>query len=355
MKILQVNAGTENGGGRTIIINLIRALRKNNIDVQLLVFEKGPVADWAAKYKIPTTVMNQEGRLDLRVVHRLRKFIVDNKIDVVNTHGPRANFIMSLVSKKVKTKWVVTIHSNPLLDFSDNIKGKLLTQMNIRALKKAEHFILITPKFQPVLEEIGIDKNRMGSIFNAMDFSEELPQTVHHDVFSLVNVARLTLVKNQALLLKTLAQVDFDFRLKIVGDGELRKQLQDLSRNLGLETKVEFTGFYDDTSPYYHKSDLFILTSNSEGFPLVLLEAANFGIPAIATDVGSCDQIISDGTGWLIPPADSDKLKEALIAAYKKWQEDQLRPMGQKFYQYCSQNFSSQRLSQALMDVYQSL
>ena len=103
MKILQVNAGTESGGGRTIIINLIRALRKENIDVQLLVFEKGPVADWAAKYNIPTTIMNQEGRLDLRVVHRLRKFIVDNKIDVVNTHGPPSNFIMSLVSKKVKT------------------------------------------------------------------------------------------------------------------------------------------------------------------------------------------------------------------------------------------------------------
>lgn len=355
MKILQVNAGTESGGGRTIIINLIRALKKDNVDVQLLVFEKGPVADWAAKYKIPTTIMNQEGKLDLRIVYRLRKFIIDNKIDVVNTHGPRANFIMSLVYKKVKTKWVVTIHSDPLLDFSDNIKGKLLTQMNVRALKKADHLILITPRFQPLLEKLGVDKNKMGSIFNAMNFSDELPQTVHHDVFSLVNVARLTPVKNQVLLLKTLSQVNFNFRLKIVGDGEMRKQLQDLSKNLGLETKVEFAGFHDDTSPYYQKADLFILTSNSESFPLVLLEAADSGIPAISTDVGSCDQIITDDSGWLIPPASSDKLKRALIAAYKKWQQDQLRPMGQKFYHYCSQNFSSKRLSQVLMSVYESL
>ncbi|WP_181189994.1 glycosyltransferase [Bombilactobacillus bombi] len=355
MKILQVNAGNESGGGRTILINLLQALLNKKIDTQLLVFEKGPVSDWAQKAHIPTTIMNQEGRFDLRIVGRLRKFINDNNIDVVNTHGPRANFIMSLIHNDIAAKWVATVHSDPNIDFADNLKGNILTKLNIQSLKKAERLILITPRFEPVLTKLGITAEKMVPIFNAMDFAPQVPQTLRHEPFSLANVARLTPVKNQELLLKTLAQVDFNFRLQIVGDGNLKIKLQKLVRDLQLESQVDFVGFQDDTAPYYQQADLFVLTSNSEGFPLVLLEAANQGIPAVTTDVGSCGQIVQDDTGWVIPPKSVVQLKLALEAAYQKWQQDQLRPLGQKFYQYCSQHFSSENLAEALLDIYQDL
>lgn len=355
MKILQVNAGTESGGGRTILINLLKALKKQKIDTQLIVFEKGPVSDWTQKADIPTTIMNQEGRMDLRVAGRLRKFINDNHIDIVNTHGPRANFIMGLIHKHVAAKWIVTVHSDPFIDFANNTKGNFLTKLNTAAIKKADHLILITPRFKSVLMDLGIAENKMTPIFNAMEFSAECPQTVHHEIFSITNVARLMPVKNQKLLLQTLAKVDFNFQLRIVGDGELENELKNLAKKLDLEQKVEFVGFQDDTMPYYQAADIFVLTSNSEGFPLVLLEAANQGIPAISTDVGSCDWIVKDDTGWIVAPGNSSQLTKALTAAYEKWQQDQLRPMGQKFYQYCSQHFSSANLATALMKIYQNV
>ncbi|UQS81837.1 glycosyltransferase family 4 protein [Bombilactobacillus folatiphilus] len=355
MKTLQVNAGNETGGGRTLIINLLRALTDQGVDSQLLVFERGPVSDWAAKWDIPTTIMNQDGQLDLRVAGRLKKFINDNQIDVVNTHGPRANFIMGLIHKHVKAKWVATVHSDPYVDFADNLKGKVMTKLNINAFKKADLLTLVTARFQPILEQAGIESTKINPIFNAIYFRETPPQTQRQKIFTLVNIARLVPVKNQQLLLRALAQVDFDYRLQLVGNGPTEDQLKQLVQELQIQDRIDFIGFKDDTTPYYQNSDLFVLPSTSEGFPMVLLESANNGLPMIVSDTGSDAQVVHEDTGWVVAINDLEQLKQALVAAHESWQNDGLRTRGQKFYQYCATNFSSTRLAQTVMKIYEDV
>lgn len=355
MKTLHVNAGNENGGGRTIIINILRGLNQQDIDSQLLVFERGPVSDLANEWQIPTTIMNQDGQFDLRVLGRLKKFINDNQIDIVNTHGPRANFLMSLIYKHVHAKWIITVHSDPYVDFSDNLKGKLMTNLNLRALKKAELLMPVTAKFKPILEQVGIAADKIKPVFNTMYFREKAPQTTRQDPFTLLNVARLVPVKNQQLLLKVLAELDFDYRLKLVGDGTARPQLEHLVQELNLEQKVEFVGFQDKTEQYYQNADLFVLPSLSEGFPLVLLEAANNALPVVASDAGSDAQAVQPGMGWITPINDFESLKQALIQAHDLWQKDELRALGQKYYEYCAANFSNERLAQTISEIYQTM
>ncbi|UQS83224.1 glycosyltransferase [Bombilactobacillus thymidiniphilus] len=356
MKTLQINAGNETGGGRTVIINLLAALNKEeNHNSQLLVFEKGPVSDWSMKKGLPTTIMNQSSQFDLRVVHRLKKFINDNQIDVVNTHGPRANFLMSLIHKKVKAKWVITVHSDPNVDFPDTLKGKIMTKLNVRALKKADLLTLVTPRFQPILEKLGVARAKIHPIFNAIEFRKQAPQTTRQPIFTMINVARLVPVKNQQSLIRALADLDFDYRLQIIGNGVDEPKLKKLTKRLNLEPKIDFVGFKDDTTPYYDNADLFVLPSTSEGFSMVLLESANHGLPMIVTDTGSNASVIAPNTGWVVEINNIEQLKKAILAAHEKWENDQLRPMGQAFYQYCAKNFSSTHLAKTVTSIYQDM
>lgn len=355
MKILHVNAGNENGGGRTIIVNLIKGMIDQDINAQLLVFEKGPVSDWSQKMGIPTTIMHQNSKLDMSIALRLQKFIIDNHIDIVNTHGPRANFIMYLIHKFVKAKWVVTVHSDPNIDFSDSITGNLLLSMNIHAIKAADKLILVSGKLTKPLIRFGIDKAKMVPMFNAMTFSQTSPKPHREKIFTILDVGRLVVVKNQQLLIRALARVTFDFKLILVGNGPTGHDLGKLTNSLKLNDKVVFEGFKDDTSVFYKNSDLFTLVSSSDTFPMTIMEAANYGIPTIATNVGSVSKLITPKSGWLVESNNIEQLISILNVAYEKWLSNDLSKMGQAAYQYCSTNFSSERLAKAYLEVYKEI
>lgn len=93
-----------------------------------------------------------------------------------------------------------------------------------------------------------------------------------------------------------------DWKLCVVGDGEERKNLMTLAKELQLE-RVEFVG-YKDPRPYYRNADVLCMTSSSEGYPMVVLEAAIYGCPTIAYGVSSgIKEMIEDGgTGFVIKP-----------------------------------------------------
>lgn len=134
----------------------------------------------------------------------------------------------------------------------------------------------------------------------------------------IVHVARLNEVKDQRTLLRAvrlLADVHPEVRLHLVGDGEEREALEQLTDELRLREQVRFHGFTDDVRPYLADADLFVLSSVSEGIALTLLEAMAASLPVVATDVGGNREVVVPGeTGLLVPPADPAALAEAIAA-----------------------------------------
>src|SRR5205085_2072842 len=101
----------------------------------------------------------------------------------------------------------------------------------------------------------------------------------------------------------------------IIGDGPQRQNLEQLSRRLGVQDRVTFTGFRNDQQKYplLQSSDLFVLVSEHEGFGLVYLEAASQGLPIVAGTVGGQRDFLTHGeTGWLVDPNDIPALTHAL-------------------------------------------
>src|SRR5690606_26423773 len=116
MKILHLNSGNETGGGMFHILSLLKQL-KNSTDVTLGVFHDEVMAAKARSLGINVKVFKQHSQIDLTVAKQIKEYIQDNDIDILHSHGARANFISLFVKPKKNFKWYLTVHSNPLDDF----------------------------------------------------------------------------------------------------------------------------------------------------------------------------------------------------------------------------------------------
>jgi len=134
----------------------------------------------------------------------------------------------------------------------------------------------------------------------------------------IVTVGSLKAQKNHSLLLQSCARLDHPkARLMILGKGSGETTLRKLAADLGIAERVIFAGFHPDPTPFYQTADLFVLSSDYEGFGNVIVEALACGTPVISTDCPSGPaEILDDGKyGRLVPPRDPDSLAEAMQKA----------------------------------------
>lgn len=128
---------------------------------------------------------------------------------------------------------------------------------------------------------------------------------------------RLTAQKDYPTMLRALALLDSRFKewsLTILGSGELQVQLKQLVKELKIIDKIKFEGFVDNPTPYYEKSDIFLLSSRWEGFGNVIVEAMAAGTPVVACDCPhGPGEIIKHGVnGLLVPVSNTRKFSDAI-------------------------------------------
>ncbi|MEU7790751.1 glycosyltransferase [Amycolatopsis sp. NPDC049159] len=123
-------------------------------------------------------------------------------------------------------------------------------------------------------------------------------------------LARLEPQKRHDVLLDAWAAVECDAVLWLAGDGSLRADLERRAEALG--RRVEFLGTRADVPDLLAAADVTVLTSDWEGLPLAVLESMAAGRPVVATDVGGVAEVLADGGGLLVPPADPAATAEAL-------------------------------------------
>lgn len=362
MKVLHVNAGLEKGGGLTHIVNLLAEAKQAGQDFELLVFAEGPVAQAARERGIKVAVLGASSRYDLFLPGRLKKFINEGGYDLVHTHGARANLFMSLVHRKLKAKWAVTVHSDPMIDFEGRgLAGRIFTKLNLRAIKQADCVFAVTQRLGKMLaKRDGVDPGKLHVIYNGINFHTEaqIPAKVPHHHFNLINVGRCEKVKGQDLLIRAVKQVDDQrLQLHIAGDGSQLDQLRQLVADLDMGGQVFFHGFMSqsDLQALYAQMDLAVLSSYSESFPLVLLEASDNLLPLLATDVGDMHEMIPDKEHGLIAEVGSVNSLAEGLKQYLQKSPAELEEMALSEKAYLSGRFSLQKQLASIMAVYQKL
>lgn len=170
---------------------------------------------------------------------------------------------------------------------------------------------------------VGIPRNRITVIHNPLLLPAKLPDPVIAaerwpvDTKRILAVGTLKIEKNYPLLLRALARARerIPASLLILGDGPLRGELEAEAERLGLRDAVVFAGFETDPWPFYAAADLFVLSSDAEGLPTVLIEAMHAGLPVVSTDCPNGPREILDGGryGPLVPCGDDAALADAML------------------------------------------
>ena len=164
-------------------------------------------------------------------------------------------------------------------------------------------------------------------------------------------VARLTKVKRPDRFIETALLIMRDHPdavFAVAGEGELLEELRVQARPLG--DRVFFLGWRGDVEVLYSACDIVLLTSDNEGMPVSLIEAASLGLPAVTTRVGSAPEVVLDGVTGFVTDGDAP----ALAAATRRLLDDaQLRTtMGEAALRHAEQEFAAARLVSDIADLY---
>lgn len=204
-------------------------------------------------------------------------------------------------------------------------------------------------------EKTGIARDRLWLIPNTVDTVRFHPAPGPAE-FRILSIGSLKPVKRFDLVLNAVASLrrkGIAVSAVLAGDGPLREQLARQAVDLGIAGAVEFSGAVADVAPLYRQASVFVLASDHEGTPNVILEAMASGLPVVATAVGGVPALISSGeSGFLVPAGRQDELNAALekIAADKMLGEK----LGARARSFVEANHTSTGVVRALEGIYRA-
>jgi glycosyltransferase involved in cell wall biosynthesis len=220
-------------------------------------------------------------------------------------------------------------------------------------LKELDHLVAVSKATGNDFKKIGYSESRISYIPNGVQVPV-LRKNTSPQVTRVITITRLSQEKGVDVLLQAWAKVvqeEKSLKLLIVGNGSLESGLKTLSRSLGIVESVDFVGAVQDISRYLIGSDLFVLSSRSEGMSNALLEAMSYAIPCIATNVGGNTEAlggeereIAKGgyviakNGLLVNPDDGKGLSKALLFFIRNPKERE--EMGKRGRMHVEQNYS---------------
>lgn len=369
LKVLHIISGGDSGGAKTHIFTLLTSLAKIS-DVKLICFIEDTFYKQAVELGIDAEVFEQKSRSDFSVVSRIANLVNNGGYDIVHSHGARANTISFFLKRKIKVPLITTIHSDYLLDFKDNFyKNLVYTNINRIALRCFDYYIAVTDSFKEMLAGRGFKSSNIYTLYNGIDmqisprilskdeFAKKCGFTINDGEFLVGQVCRLDDVKNVPMAIraaKIVIEKRDDVKFLIAGVGQREEELKAMVRELGLDEHFLFLGFVKENYSFFDLIDVNILTSNSESFPYVLLEAAKMKTPSISTKVGGVSRLIEDNkNGFLVDINAPEQMAEKIL--YLAENRDLLEDMGELINKKVEDNFSSNAMAQRQLEIYEDI
>jgi glycosyltransferase involved in cell wall biosynthesis len=268
----------------------------------------------------------RRGMPGVKGMTRLSRLIREFRPDVVHSHMTHANLLARIVRLIEPFPVLVgTLHNltmagverdhTKVFEAAHRLTDGLSERTTAICHAAAEYYVRqrAVPASKMLVVHNGIDINRFQS---TPGIREQMRQElgVASD-FVWLAVGRLEAQKAYPTLLRAFALLGQELgTLLICGQGSLRAELETLADELGIANRVRFLGLRGDIPNVMSAADGFVMSSDMEGLPLVLLQAAAAGLPIVATDVGGNSEVVVDGeNGYLVPPGQPELLAKAMI------------------------------------------
>jgi len=241
------------------------------------------------------------------------------KIDIVHVHGSAPDdYAGYLISQKLKIPYIQTLHGDALLNLSQ--KGRRFSRSKI-AIEKADAVIAVSSKIESKVYDLTNRKKNIFKILNGyvpFTLDQTTINNTNEKVFNIFFAGNLIDQKGCHLLIEAFSKIHSKYKslkLQIAGDGVEANNLKEISKKLGIESKVTFYGNIEHNRLLLLMSqcDIFIMPSWDEAFGIVYLEAMSFAKPVIGTLGEGIDDLIQDGeNGLLVKPKSVNSIVEKL-------------------------------------------
>ena len=306
-------------GAQRVMLNIINyLLTKNCYDVVLV--NDYPLRDDVSQYSVSDCVKrlylqkhNSRGYIVKNIIRikKLRGILKQEKPDVSISFLGRTNIRFLIASNHLKTKKIVSVRNDPYYEYG---KSFLIKKYVNHLFNRANNVVVQTSDVFDYFPSLG--KNKLIIIPNAVD--PIFYNTPYLGGENIATFGRLSKQKNHKLLIDSFSMISDKFpktNMLIFGEGDLRKELNDYIESLGLSKRVYLMGSTDKVQTELSKTKVFILSSDFEGMPNILLESLAVGVPSISTDCpcGGPRTIIRDGhNGFLVKCGDSETLAQRM-------------------------------------------
>jgi len=311
------------GGAERVALTLIAYFVDHGIDVDLLLME----ATGELLVDVPESVrvIDLKAPRIRRALTGLVSYLGRERPDALQVSMWPLTVVGIIAGKLARTHTRVVVSEHVVL--SEQYGGSARTMAAMRATLRlffplaAARICVSAGVVDDVAGLSGLPSRRFDLVYNPIGAPDHIVTSAAVDSQwggegpRILTVGSLKIQKNQALLLDAFARLpDNQARLTILGDGPLRAELEYRVVELDLAGRVAMPGFTNDPWPYYASADLFVLSSDYEGFGNVIVEAMHAGLPIVSTDCSSGPaEILANGEyGDLVPVGDGEALAGAI-------------------------------------------
>ncbi len=318
-RVLLLITLAEVGGAQSYVAALLPALAQR-YDVVLAAYGEGPLREAAARAGARFVPLRHVRRpihplRDLAGLVELQRLMRRERPQILHASSSKAGVLGRLAAATTRVPirfftvhgWAFSAYSG-LPSLLYRVADRLMASLTTVTICVSEQ------ELAAGLEAGTCRAERSVVIHNAVDVAAA-PRSRHdRNVPRLIAVGRLKAPKDFLTLIRALAALsDAEYEALIVGEGPDRDVVEGEIRLLGLENRVQLAGERDDVPELLAVSDVFVLSSRSEGLPVSVLEAMAGELPVVASDVGGVSELVVDGeTGLLVPPGDEAALGTAL-------------------------------------------
>jgi glycosyltransferase involved in cell wall biosynthesis len=377
-------------GGPSHNVTLLSAYLSPEFETKLLVGKKDPtekdatyIAEQLGLVPIEITEMRRSilPFNDILAYFKVKKIIKNYKPDIVHTHASKSGAIGRLAAKTCKVPLVVhTFHGHVFHSYFNHFMSNLIVHFERFLAKKTDAIIAISDSQRDELVNVYkiAPANKVFTIplgFNLDKFSTD--QTTKQIIFrnkhgldgtefTIGIIGRIVPIKNHDMFLEVAAIVKQktkkNVRFLIIGDGELRPQIEKKSVELGLtysyfitnpkaKTDVLVTSWETEIDQVLAGLNMVLLTSNNEGTPVSLIEAQSARIPVVSTNVGGVEDVVIHGeTGFITHVNDVQTFANYVLQLIED--EDLCKKMGNAGYDNVIKRYSKQRLVGDMRKLY---
>jgi len=306
-------------GGEQQVFNLTTGLLARGHEATIACQPGSPLAERARDAGVEVVEVRMRGEADFVAVLALRRLIRRRNFDIVQMHTSHAHALGCAAAFLARRGRTIVSRR---VDFG--VGGNLISGFKYR--HGVSRYIAISEAIKRILVDGGVDESLVDIVHSGIDLGRfaDVPPSRLREEFDIPpgcplvgNVAAMADHKGQRYLLEAVPRVleaEPDVRFFIVGDGELRGQLEAQVRDLGIGDAVTFTGFRNDVPQWLDLFDVFVMSSHLEGLCTSALDALAMRKPTVACAAGGLPEIIRhEETGLLVPVKQPGPLADAIV------------------------------------------